>query len=65
MSDEIIRELWHIKDEIARKHDYDLEALVAHLREEQSKSKRVALDRQSTLNRAEGDAAGDADEPRP
>ena len=59
MSDEIIRELWQIKDEIAREHDYSLEALVAHLREEQSKSKRAALDRQSTMKEAEQDAAGD------
>ena len=32
MADEIIRELWRIKDKIAQEHDYDLDALVAHLR---------------------------------
>lgn len=31
MSDAIIKELWQIKDSIAREHGYDLEALVAHL----------------------------------
>ena len=31
MSDEIIRELWDIKDEMAREHGYDLEALAAHV----------------------------------
>ena len=31
MSDEIIKELWQIKDSIAREHGYDIEALVAHL----------------------------------
>ena len=32
MADEIIQELWRIKDEIAQEHSYDLDALVAHLR---------------------------------
>ena len=32
MADEIIKELWEIKDRIAREHDYNLEALFAHLR---------------------------------
>lgn len=31
MSDEIIKELWQIKDSIAREHGYDVKALVAHL----------------------------------
>lgn len=31
MPDEIIEELWQIKDSIAREHGYDIEALVAHL----------------------------------
>ena len=31
MSDEIIMELWRIKDRIAREHGYDIDALVAHL----------------------------------
>ena len=31
MSDEIIEELWLIKDSIAREHDYDIESLVAYL----------------------------------
>ena len=39
MSDEIIMELWRIKDRIAREHGYDIDALVAHLQ---------------TKNRAEG-----------
>ena len=36
MSDEIIEELWRIKDSIAREHGYDIETLVAYL---QSKEK--------------------------
>jgi hypothetical protein len=31
MPDEIIKELWEIKDSIARQHGYDIETLVAHL----------------------------------
>ncbi|MDA8334031.1 MAG: hypothetical protein M0Z41_03400 [Peptococcaceae bacterium] len=32
MDDEIIRELWQIKESIAKEHDYNVEALVTHLR---------------------------------
>lgn len=32
MSDEIIRELWEIKDTIAREHGYDVDRLIAYLR---------------------------------
>ncbi len=31
MPDEIIKELWQIKDSVAREHDYNIRALVAHL----------------------------------
>lgn len=31
MADEIIEELWTIKDEIAREHGYDIDTLVAHI----------------------------------
>ena len=31
MLDEIIKELWQIKDNIAREHRYDIDALVAHV----------------------------------
>lgn len=33
MADEIIRELWQIKDDIASEHDYDLKKLVKYLQE--------------------------------
>ena len=32
MADEIIKELWEVKDAIAQEHGYDIDALVAHLR---------------------------------
>lgn len=35
MSDEIIKDLWEIKDSFAREHGYDIERLVAYLRTRQ------------------------------
>ena len=35
MSDEVIRELWQIKDLIAWEHGYDIEVLVAHLQDKE------------------------------
>jgi adenylosuccinate lyase len=32
MKDEIIEDLWAVKDQIAEKHNHDVDALVAHLR---------------------------------
>lgn len=32
MPDEIIKELWQIKEDIAREHGYDIEALAAYLK---------------------------------
>lgn len=32
MADEIIKELWQIKDGIASEHGYEIDALVAYLR---------------------------------
>ena len=31
MNDEVIRELWAVKDEMAREHGYNIEALAAHI----------------------------------
>jgi len=59
MADEIIRELWRVKDEIARKFNYDLDALVAHLRNESARSGRVVVDRRAAHRAAEqGTAEG-------
>ena len=35
MSDEIIKDLWEIKDKIAREHGYDIDRLVTFLRTRQ------------------------------
>lgn len=42
MSDEIIRDLWRIKDEIACEQGYDVESLAAYLRrKKRTESRRV------------------------
>ena len=53
MADEIIQELWRIKDKIAREYDYDLDALVAHLRDEGRKTRRSPVDLSSSRAQAE------------
>ena len=44
MSDEIIRELWQIKDSIAEEHGYDAKALVAHLQNRHQMEGRRVVD---------------------
>ena len=44
MSDEIIRELWRIKDSIAEEHGYDAKALVAYLQNKHQMEGRRAVD---------------------
>jgi hypothetical protein len=60
MSDEIIKELWQIKDSIAREHGYDLEALVAHLRTKKRPKGQRVVDLHAIRGAAEQDAAGNA-----
>ena len=40
MADEIIEEVWRIKDEIAREHGYDLDRLGAYFRERERRKAR-------------------------
>ncbi len=49
MTDEIIREVWRAKDEIARQFNYDIEALAAELQKRQKESGRkiVNLEKES------------------
>lgn len=44
MSDEIIEELWRIKDEIAREHGYDIESLAAYLQRKERTERRRVVD---------------------
>lgn len=65
MPDEVIRELWKIKDEIARQHGYDVERLVAQLRaKKRTEGERVA-DLRTMRKTSEQAAPLDASKPRP
>ena len=44
MSDEVIEELWRIKDNMAREHGYDLARLTADLRDSQGQGGRRVVD---------------------
>lgn len=53
MADEIITELWEIKDGLAREHGYDLDALVAHLQDKKMTVSREVVDLSSGREAAE------------
>ncbi len=63
MADEIIAELWQIKDNIAREHDYDLGALVAHLQTKERPAGQRVVDLRA-MRDAEQGASADPDKPR-
>ena len=44
MPDEIIKELWQIKEDIAREHGYDIDALVAHLQTKERREGQRVVD---------------------
>ena len=64
MSDEIIEELWRIKNSIARKHDYEIESLVAHLQTKQRSAGQQVVDLRSLRRTADQGTLGEADKPR-
>jgi hypothetical protein len=53
MADEIIRELWKIKDGIANEYACDLKVFVAHLRAREHKSDQPVVDLRSIKENAE------------
>ena len=53
MPDEIIKELWQIKDSIAREHGYDIDALVAHLQTKKRPKGQQVVDLRSLRRAAE------------
>ncbi len=59
MADEIIRELWQIKDDIASKHNYNLKKLVKYLREKERNGKHKIVDLRSVKKAAEPIASAD------
>ena len=64
MADEIIKELWEIKDGIAREHGYDMDALIAHLRTRRRANDQQVVDLSALKRAAEQGASPDADKPR-
>ena len=57
MADEIIEELWRIKDSLALESGYDLDTLIAHLAERRSKSNRPVVDLSARKKPGEQDHA--------
>jgi len=47
MADEIIKELWQIKDGIASEHGYEIDSLVAHLRAKKHLEDHLVVDLKS------------------
>ena len=64
MSDQIIEELWQIKDSIAREHDYDVESLVAHLQTKQRSADQQVVDLSALKRTADQGAPRATDKPR-
>ena len=64
MSDAIIKELWQIKDGIAREHGYDIEALVAHLQTKKRPEGQRVVDLRAMREAAEQGAPADTGKPR-
>jgi len=59
MVDPILKELWRVKDDIAREHGYDIDALAAHLQTKRGTIGQPVVDL-SALKRAAEDPAGKA-----
>lgn len=47
MADEIIKELWKIKDNIAKEYNYDLRALAVYLKNKKHEGDHQTIDRRA------------------
>ena len=56
MSDEIIKELWQIKESIAREYGYDVGRFIAYIRRMPRPPGQRVVDLSGSKNVAEGDA---------
>ena len=52
MRNEILEEVWRNRDEFARRHNYDLDAIVAELREIEREPGTVVVDREHQAGKA-------------
>jgi hypothetical protein len=59
MVDEIIQELWRIRDELAREANYDVHTLCRKLRKNQASSPAKIVDRSSHYGAADNEAGAD------
>jgi hypothetical protein len=59
MTDEILEEVWRNRDEFARRHNYDLDSMVAELRkmERQPWSRVISKEKEMPNKRLHKDAA--------
>ena len=64
MADEIIEELWRIKDDMAREHGYDIERLAAYLRRREREWSRQVLDSSATQGSREQTDSVQGESPR-
>ncbi len=64
MPDEVMKELWEIKDSIAREHGYDIDALVAHLRARERPVGERVVDLAAVRRSTDQAAPADGDKPR-
>lgn len=60
MADEIIKELWKVKDAIAKEYGCDVESFVAHLRAKEHEKDNRVVDLRSMKQAAEPNAEADA-----
>lgn len=60
MADEIIKELWKVKDAIAKEYGFDVRSLVAHLRARKHEEGKQVVDLRSMKQAAEQNAEADA-----
>jgi hypothetical protein len=60
MADEIIKELWKVKDVIAKEYGCDVKSLVAHLRAKKHEEEKQVVDLRSMKQAAEQNADADA-----
>lgn len=61
MADEIIKELWEIKDDIAHEHGYNLDSLVAYLRSKKHTGNQKVVNLRAMKERAKQGAPPDGD----
>lgn len=64
MADKIIKELWEIKDAIAREHGYDMDALVTYLQTRGGAGDRQVVDLSALKRAAKQGSPADEDKSR-